>query len=136
MNANFERNALTVVVVIALFARITLLFIGKTYVFPENWPGAYETGNIAAAIAETGTFSSAFGTDTGPTAWMMPGYPYLLALIFKIFGTYSVSSAIMALLLDCIASALTIIPIFSMTNQYSPISSSGWKDCVGLREMK
>ena len=49
------------VVAIAFFARITLLIIGKTNIFPENWPGAYETGNIAAAIAATGTFSSPFG---------------------------------------------------------------------------
>ena len=105
------------VVLIAILARIALLIVGKTYIFPEDWPGAYETGNIAAAIAETGTFSSPFGTDTGPTAWMMPGYPFLLALIFKVFGTYSASSAIMALLLDCIASVLTLIPIFFMTNQ-------------------
>ena len=117
MNTYFKKNALILVVLIALFARITLLIVGKTYIFPEGWPGAYETGNIAAAIAETGTFSSPFGTDTGPTAWMMPGYPYLLALIFKIFGTYSVSSAIIALLLDCLASALTIAPIFSITNR-------------------
>ncbi len=116
MNAYFERNALAMVVAIAFLVRIALLIVGKTYVFPENWPGAYETGNIAAALAETGTFSSPFGTDTGPTAWMMPGYPFLLALMFKIFGTYSVSSAIIALLFDCVASALTIIPIFWMTN--------------------
>jgi 4-amino-4-deoxy-L-arabinose transferase-like glycosyltransferase len=117
MNAYLVKHALTLVVLIAFLARIALLIVGKTYIFPENWPGAYETGNIAAAIAETGTFSSPFGTDTGPTAWMMPGYPFLLALIFKVFGTYSVSSAIMALLLDCIASVLTLIPIFFMTNQ-------------------
>lgn len=117
MNAYLERHALPLVVLIAFLARIVLLIIGKTYIFPENWPGAYETGNIAAAIAETGTFSSPFGTDTGPTAWMMPGYPFLLALIFKVFGTYSISSAFVALVLDCIASALTLIPIFLMTRQ-------------------
>ena len=117
MNAYFERNGLAMVIVVALLVRISFLIIGKTYIFPENWPGAYETGNIEAAIAETGTFSSPFGTDTGPTAWLMPGYPYLLALIFKVFGTYSVSSAIMALLFDCIASALTLIPIFFITNR-------------------
>lgn len=117
MSAYLEKHALTLVVLIAFLARVALLIVGKTYIFPEDWPGAYETGNIAAAIAETGTFSSPFGTDTGPTAWMMPGYPFLLALIFKVFGTYSVSSAIMALLLDCIASALTLIPVFLMTNQ-------------------
>ena len=105
------------VVLIAFLTRMALLIVGKTYIFPEDWPGAYETGNIAAAIAETGTFSSPFGADTGPTAWMMPGYPFLLALIFKVFGTYSVSSAFVALLLDCIASALTLIPIFFMTNR-------------------
>ena len=115
--AFFDKNALTMIVVIALFARITLLSAGKTYIFPENWPGAYETGNIAAAIAETDTFSSPFGTDTGPTAWLMPGYPYLLALIFQLSGTYSISSAFIALLLDCVASVLTIIPIFWITNR-------------------
>jgi hypothetical protein len=112
-----ERHALPLVVLIAFLARIAILIVGKTYIFPENWPGAYETGNIAAAMAETGTFSSPFGTDTGPTAWIMPGYPFLLALIFKVFGTYSISSAFVALVLDCIASALTVIPIFFMTNQ-------------------
>ena len=116
MNAYLQRHALPLVVLIAFLARIALLIVGETYIFPENWPGAYETGNIAAAMAETGTFSSPFGTETGPTAWMMPGYPYLLALIFKFFVTYSVSSAIVALLLDCIASALTLIPIFFITN--------------------
>ena len=115
MNGYIERNALTVVVFIAIFARIALLIFGKTYMLPEGWPGAYETGNIAAAIADTGTFSDPFGADTGPTAWMMPAYPYLLAMIFKAFGIYSASSAMMALLLDCIASVLTLIPIYFIT---------------------
>jgi len=67
--------------------------LGKTYLFPENLAGAYKTENIAAAIAETGMFSSPFGTDTGPTAWMMP------TLIFNVFGTYSAPSAVVTLTL-------------------------------------
>ena len=54
---------------------------------------------------------SLFG-KTGPTAWLAPVFPYLLAGIFKILGVYSKASAIAALALDCLFSALTCIPIF------------------------
>ena len=77
------------VVAIALFIRIAPFIFGKTYIFPEGYPGAYETGNIA----ETGIFLSPFGTDTGLTAWMMP------TLIFNVFGTYSAPSAVVTLTL-------------------------------------
>src|SRR2546427_10404075 len=39
-------------------------------------------------------FSSPFHLDTGPTAWVTPVYPYLVALVFRLFDSYSAASAI------------------------------------------
>jgi len=48
-----------------------------------------ETGRIAAHIASGQGFSSPFHEPTGPSAWIPPVYPYLLAAIFRIFGVFS-----------------------------------------------
>jgi hypothetical protein len=39
---------------------------------------------IAQAVASGKGFSNPFQEDTGPTAWMPPGYPLLLALVIKL----------------------------------------------------
>ncbi len=41
---------------------------------------------IARAIASGRGFSDPFGVETGPTAWMPPVYPVLLAALLKVFG--------------------------------------------------
>jgi hypothetical protein len=38
--------------------------------------------------------SSPFGGSTGPTALPAPGYPALIALFFRIFGSFAVTAAI------------------------------------------
>jgi|SRR5579859_3133892 len=72
----------------------------------------HESGNIAAALAAGKGFSSPFGGDTGPTAWIGPVYPTVLALCFKVFGTFTNSSAAAILMLQCAVSTLTAIPMW------------------------
>lgn len=74
----------------------------------------YETGAVAASIASGHGFSSPFGEPTGPTAWFTPVYPYLLAGVFKIFGTYSFRSLLVMVTINCICSAFTCLPIYSI----------------------
>jgi hypothetical protein len=71
-----------------------------------------ETGRVARAIALGQGFSSPLHGETGPTAWLMPVYPYLLAGIFKVFGIYSVASAVVVVSLNCVFSGLTCLPIY------------------------
>src|SRR5581483_6500435 len=52
----------------------------------------YEVGRIASSVASGHGFSSPFPGWSGPTAWLGPVYPLLLAAVFKIFGAYSHSS--------------------------------------------
>jgi len=75
-------------------------------------PFLSEPGNIAYSLATGRGFSSPFRVETGPTAWMTPVYPLLLAGIFRLFGIYTFSSFIAAVLLNILFSVLTCVPIF------------------------
>ncbi len=100
---------------------LALRFAVMAYLYPlqlaldrggGHWPFGYETGKIAASIAEGHGFSSPLFVPTGPTAWMTPVYPYFMAGVFKLFGIYSAASALVMLTFNAITSALTCLPIF------------------------
>ena len=75
-------------------------------------PFLFESGNIAHSLAAGQGFASPFRVNTGPTAWMPPVYPLLLAAIFRIFGPYTFNSFLAAALLNIFSTTLTCIPIF------------------------
>ncbi|HEX2710903.1 MAG TPA: glycosyltransferase family 39 protein [Candidatus Acidoferrales bacterium] len=72
----------------------------------------FETGRIARSIAEGHGYGSPMLIETGPTAWLTPVYPYLVAGVFKLFGIYTKTSAFVSLGVNCLFSALTCIPLF------------------------
>ncbi len=51
---------------------------------------------------------------TGPTAWMTPVYPWILSLIFKIFGAYTFRAFIAAAGFNIICSAAVCIALYSI----------------------
>jgi hypothetical protein len=78
----------------------------------EGAPFASETGAIAASIAAGRGFSSPLRfVRTGPTAWLAPIYPYLLAGVFKLFGTYTSASSLVIHTINCAFAAFTAWPI-------------------------
>jgi 4-amino-4-deoxy-L-arabinose transferase-like glycosyltransferase len=102
-------------VLLALAIRLlVMVFLLPEQLDPQrdHWRFGYETGRIARSIAQGRGFSNPLFGDTGPTAWMTPVYPYLVAGVFKIFGIYSKTSAIVLLSLNALTSALVCIPIF------------------------
>src|SRR5258708_38756872 len=70
-----------------------------------------EVSSIAAQIAGGQGFSSPFGVDTGPTAWVAPAYPSFVAAIFTMFGVYSATSAAIVLTVQCLMAAATGVTI-------------------------
>jgi hypothetical protein len=99
---------------IAFCLRVGWIILGHTYKFKSaeaNFGFGWEMGRIGAAIASGHGFSNPFGPPTGPTAWESPLYPYLIAGVFKIFGTYSRASAFVLLSINSFFSALTCVPI-------------------------
>jgi hypothetical protein len=75
-------------------------------------PFQQETGNIAYAVAEGRGFSSAFRTNTGPTAWLTPVYPLIVAAVFRVFGVFTAKAFYAVILLNSVFSAAACVPIF------------------------
>jgi 4-amino-4-deoxy-L-arabinose transferase-like glycosyltransferase len=84
-------------------------------------PFLQESGNIAASLASGHGFSSPFRIETGPTAWMPPAYPWLLAGIFRVFGVRTYDSFLAAVGLNILCSAFTCVPIYFAGKRMSGI---------------
>jgi len=91
---------------IGFLLRFGFMLWHKFYVVPPT-----EVSSIAAQIAGGQGFSSPFGVDTGPTAWIAPAYPYFVAAIFTMFGVYSATSAAIVLTVQCFMAAATGVTI-------------------------
>jgi 4-amino-4-deoxy-L-arabinose transferase-like glycosyltransferase len=78
-------------------------------------PFGVEICQIAKSIVEGHGYSSPFlAGPTGPTAWIAPVYPLLCAGVFRVFGIYSVASAVVLLFLQCLMAAATGIAIYAL----------------------
>lgn len=80
-------------------------------------PFLFESGNIAYSIASGHGFASPFRIDTGPTAWMTPLYPMLLAGIMRVFGIYTYPSWVAAVLTNIGFSTLVCVPLYYAAKQ-------------------
>jgi hypothetical protein len=77
-------------------------------------PFEQESGNIALALSEGHGYANLFRRNTGPTAWLAPVYPFLLSLIFRVFGPLTLSSFFAAALLNALFSAAATIPLYDI----------------------
>ncbi|HEV2116897.1 MAG TPA: glycosyltransferase family 39 protein [Terriglobales bacterium] len=67
-----------------------------------------EVAHIASALVAGAGYSSPWGTaQIAPTAQQPPVYPLLLAGVFRIFGVYTRTSAVVALTINAAAAAAT-----------------------------
>jgi 4-amino-4-deoxy-L-arabinose transferase-like glycosyltransferase len=70
-----------------------------------------------------------FRTDTGPTAWLAPVYPSLLAGIFKIFGAFTTQAFFVAVFLNILFSSAACVPIYFAGKRIGGLgvaSSAAW----------
>ena len=127
--AGHVRASLFWMVVVALVLRLTvmsLLYPERTDPARDHWRCGGEAGRIARSVVQGEGFSNPLFGKTGPTAWLAPVFPYILAGIFKLFGIYSKASAIAALALNCLFSALTCIPIYFIANKNFGEATAHW----------
>ena len=106
-----------VIVVVAFLIRFGLVYHLHShgpYPISEVYPIGYETGRIAKSLASGQGYSSPLNVPTGPTAWMTPLYPLILAGIFKLFGIYTWTSYMVSLALNCVFSALTAWVVYAI----------------------
>ncbi|HEV2386987.1 MAG TPA: glycosyltransferase family 39 protein [Candidatus Acidoferrales bacterium] len=122
-------RSLRLAILVALAARL----VAAAFCYPDitkprldHWPFGYETGRIARSIATGQGFGNPLYHHTGPTAWMAPIYPYLMAGVFRVFGIYTTTSALAILGLQGLFSALTCIPIFFIARRWFGARTALW----------
>lgn len=112
-------------VLVALLARLIVVpFLYHEWLDPfvlEHWA----FGRVARSLATGYGFGNVFA-ETGSTAVIPPVYAYLLAGIFRLFGTYTPASIVTALTLNSLFSALTCIPVFFLARRWLNERAAKW----------
>ena len=78
--------------------------------YPRNWlfSKAPDLGFLAYSLSSGHGLSSPFGGSTGPTAFLAPGYPAVLGLVFYLFGSYNFASAAVMMTLHTMVAVMTV----------------------------
>ena len=99
---------------IAFLFRI-LYLVDRAHLIPHEIlaaaPFENEVGNIAASLAHGNGFCCVFRQPTGPTAWVAPVYPLIVAAVFRVFGTFTLASFYATVILNSAFSALACVPL-------------------------
>ena len=101
---------------VAFLVRVLYMTLAHTYrirVSEDHFQFGWEAGRIARALVTgygySDPFANAFIAHTGPTAWLPPLYPLLLAAIFRIFGVFTAASAWVLFTIQSAFSAATAL---------------------------
>lgn len=95
---------------VAFLVRVAYMTLAHTYRFRldgDHFQFGWEMGRIARALVTGYGYADPFRGHTGPTTWVAPLYPLILAGIFKVFGVYTLTSAWVILTINSFFSALT-----------------------------
>jgi Dolichyl-phosphate-mannose-protein mannosyltransferase len=109
--------------------RVLYMTLAHTYKFRldnEHFQFGWEMGRIARALANGYGYADPFAGHTGPTAWVPPVYPLILAGVFKIFGIYSLKSAWVILTINSVFSALTALPAWEIAARCFNLRVAKW----------
>jgi hypothetical protein len=106
---------------VGFLVRVLYLTLAHTYrIRPaeDHFQFAWEAGRIARAMVTgygySDPFANVYFAHTGPTAWLPPLYPLLLAAIFKVFGVFTLKSAWMLFTIQSAFSAATALATYEI----------------------
>jgi hypothetical protein len=88
--------------------RVVVILAGHTYRIRAdqgNFNFGFEAGRIARSLVAGQGYSNPFNGMSGPTAWLPPLYPLLMAAAFKVFGVYTWGAALALMVVDSALSA-------------------------------
>jgi hypothetical protein len=92
-------------------------------------PFANETGSIAYSLAQGRGFGSPFMQETGPTAWLTPVYPGIVAGIFKVYGIRTPHAFYATVALNILFAMAACVPIFAVGRRLGGTvvaATAGW----------
>ena len=95
----------------ALAVRLAALTLGHFYRFSpleDHFQFGWEMGRVARSLATGHGYANPFDHPSGPTAWVTPLYPLILAAVFRVFGVYTALSAWVILAFNSVVNALMV----------------------------
>jgi 4-amino-4-deoxy-L-arabinose transferase-like glycosyltransferase len=101
----------------ALIVRVGYVTVAHTYrfsPFEDHFTFGYEMARVARALVSGFGYSDPFSGHTGPTAWVPPLYPLLIAAVFRLFGIYSLMSGWVLLSINSLFSAATALCVYEI----------------------
>jgi hypothetical protein len=102
---------------VAFAVRVLVIVVGHTYRIrtdQANFNFGFEAGRIARSVATGHGYANPFNGVSGPTAWLTPVYPLLLAAAFKVFGVYSRGAGLAILVVNSLFSALVVPAVWEI----------------------
>jgi 4-amino-4-deoxy-L-arabinose transferase-like glycosyltransferase len=116
--ASDGRVYIKTILAVAVALRLGVVWIVLSR-YPQNWlfGKAPDLGFLAQSLSSGRGFSSPFGGSTGSTAFLTPGYPAMLGLIFRLFGSYSFMSAAVLIVLQTLFAILTVALIMQIARR-------------------
>lgn len=103
-----ERLWFCAVLAVALLMRVAVVSFELHQPVMQFYSHPWEMGLLGSSLVHGLGYSSPFGVPTGPTAFIAPGYPAIVAGIFLLFGVYTFKSALAIILLNVAAALATI----------------------------
>lgn len=128
--AKAARSHLPWIVSLAVAARVLMAvtYSHSNHLYPiDHW--GYENVSIALAILEGHGVSSPFFFPSGPTAFMPPGYPLLLACFMRVLGT-GVTATIGVIAFQILLSVVTVVLVQKVTRRYFGVRSANFAGLI------
>jgi hypothetical protein len=98
--------------------RVLVIVVGHTYrvrVNADHFDFGFEAGRIARSLVLGHGYANPFNGTSGPTAWLPPLYPLLMALSFMLFGVYTNTAALFLLVCNSAFSAAIAPAVFEIS---------------------
>jgi 4-amino-4-deoxy-L-arabinose transferase-like glycosyltransferase len=103
---------------VGLVVRLAYVTLAHTYrisPYEDHFKFGCEAARIARAVVTGHGYADPFmPVGTGPTAWLPPLFPLMIAMCFKLFGVYTSLAAWSVLALDCLFSAATSPAVYEI----------------------
>jgi 4-amino-4-deoxy-L-arabinose transferase-like glycosyltransferase len=103
------------ILVLALALRLAVVSM-VLFLYPRNWLfiKSPDLVFLAQSLVSGRGLSSPFGGSTGPTAFLAPGYPAIVSLVFRLFGGCSFASGAVMMALQTLFAVLTVAIIMDV----------------------
>jgi hypothetical protein len=118
---------------VAFAIRVLYMTLAHTYrlrPYVDHFQFGWEAGRIARSLVTGHGFANPFAPSflgpTGPTAWVPPAYPFVIAGTFKLFGVYTPASGWVLLAINCVLSAATALAVWEIACRCISRSNAVW----------